>query len=190
MTSLDAELEARTLSLVASYCRQRLSATGVPKINEPGRLLTVHATAKWSAVSDWNWFADPSQRDILFEIDISSEAEDTRSEQVKDSDWEGTIGGLRYNDRCFDLEGQIEQHASVSGNLSLTPSAFDDLWDRAKHHVALPCRLSLEVLGLTLDLSGPGRDLWDVRKQPKLKVLGAVFYFEVGEPVSPRGSGS
>jgi hypothetical protein len=72
----------------------------------------------------------------------------------------------------------------VYGIVSVSDFVFGDLWERVKPRVALPCDVSLEVCGLELDISPGLRDRWDVKKQPKLKVLSAEFRFAIGEPGS------
>lgn len=62
----------------------------------------------------------------------------------------------------------------MSGIFSVSDAVFEDLWERVKFQVALPCSIDFRVLGLQTDTP---HDFWDVKKQPKLKVLSVEIRF-------------
>lgn len=181
-----AVLEAGDVWLVPTYWRQCLSSADREHPIQDEKCLSFHAKARW--FENWNWFADNSLCDILFEIDVLSEAMASRRKGEMPAEWKGTIGGLRYiGESQDDATGELYR-SFVHGIVSVSNAVFEELWERVKLRLALPCDVSLEVHGLEIDMSPGLRDRWDVKKQPKLKVLRVEFRFAIGEPLSIVGS--
>lgn len=144
------------------------------------RRLSLHAKAAWPGY----WFlADESLFCTLFEINILS---DTASKwrETRTSEFEGTVGVLTfltYEGLPADETGE-KGKPLVSGWVSVSDTMFEELWERVKTGAAISCAIWLEVLGLEIDpLGGMDSsmpdDYWDVKKQPRLKILNARLSF-------------
>lgn len=182
-TTPDPLLDSRSLCLIPIVWRQCLLSADPQHPPQEVRRLSLHAKARW--LGDCNWFDDRALSDILFEINILSDTTASKRKGERSPEWEGTIGGLRYNDERQDSETEEKFKSFVYGNFSVSDAVFEDLWERVKFRVALPCSLSLEVLGLQIDISPGLRDYWDVKKQPKLKVLSVELRFTTDQPSFP-----
>lgn len=167
-TTLDPLLDSRGLCLIpADWCQCLLSADPQHPPEEVRRL-SFHAKADW--LDRQNWFDDPSLFDILFEIDILSDTTASKRRRERSPEWEGSIGGLRYND---DPVTEEKINSFVYGVFSVSDAVFEDLWERVKFGGFLPRAVRLTVLGLQPGL----RDYWDVKKEPKLRVLSVELRF-------------
>ena len=174
-TTVDTLLDSRTLCLMPTVWRQWLLSGGPQQPPDEVRRLSFHAKADWP--DRRNWFDDPVLSDILFEIDILSDTTASKRRREQSPEWEGTIGGLRYNG---DPVTEERISSFVYGIFSVSDTVYEDLWERVKYRALLPRAISLQILGLQLGQ----RDYWDVKKQPKLKVLSAEIGFATDQSSS------
>lgn len=170
----DSLLDSRELRLVPTVWWQTLLSADSQHPPHEVRRLGFQAKANW--FEGWNWLGDRARSDMIFNIDILSEATASkrREEEEGSPEWKGTIGGLRYQDEWQNSEIGVKQEAYVVGIFSVSDTVFEDLWERVKFRVALPCSIDLRMLGLQTDTP---YDFWDVKGQPKLKVLSVEIRF-------------
>jgi len=189
-TTAGPPLDSRRLCLIPTVWRQSLLSADRQHPPQEERRFSLHAKARWLGDPGWNWFDDHALSDILFEIDILSDTTASKRRGERSLEWEGTIGGVRYYDERQDSETGEKFNSFVHGMFSVSDAVFEDLWERVKFRVALPCDVWLEVLGLQIDISPSLRDHWDVKKQPKLKVLSVELRFSTEQAIfTPPYSG-
>jgi hypothetical protein len=167
MTSIS---NPRSLCLTSILWRQELLTADPSNPSEDIRTLSLHAKAGWPQ----NWFHDRSLFDILFEIEFRSD-HGSKWKEKQPPELQGAIGVFRYCKSWQDSLTEESIDPCVGGYPSVSDKVFDELWERVKLRVALPCDIWIDVVGMTVDPSPAGDDYWDVNSQPKLTVVRVKF---------------
>lgn len=113
---------------------------------------------------------------MLFEINILSDTA-TKGRGKQSTELEGTIGVLALYEGTQDSATGQKENSFMAGGFTVSDSVFEDLWERVKLKVALPCDVWLEVLGVQMPDPTPGKENSDDKKQFTLKVFSVNLRF-------------
>ena len=165
-------LATRSICLVPTMWQQDMMSSYPQHHATETRALWFHAKASLPE----NLFGRFMVNSILFEIRVLSDTVAATWREARPSGKEN-FGRLKYHEGTEDCDTGEKEDPVIAGDFSVSDAMFEDLWERVKLKVALPCSVSLSVLGLEIDLSPANEDFWDFRRQPTLEVLGANLSF-------------
>lgn len=168
---------ARTVVLVPIVWRQDLRAAHASE--QDTHLLSFRA--KPAQPSDW--FDDPTLFETVF-LTYIRPARTSRRNEIRSADADSVIGSVVFRQSRKDQDTGKSWDAFVVGGITVNDAVYEDLWNRISNKVITPCEVRLSVVGFEVGPSPEGGHYWDVRKRPKLEVVGVEFHFSYDAPQS------